>query len=70
MLPRLIETQVYQAVLESEASEHSARMMAMKNASESAGEMIDDLTLSFNRARQAGITQEIAEISSAAETLK
>lgn len=70
MLPRLIETQIYQAVLESEASEHSARMMAMKNASESAGDMIGDLTLSFNRARQAGITQEIAEISSAAEALK
>lgn len=70
MLPRLIETQVYQAVLESEASEHSSRMMAMKNASEAADEMIDDLTLSFNRARQAGITQEIAEISSAAQALK
>lgn len=69
MLPRLIEAQVYQAVLESEASEHSARMMSMKNASEAANDMIDDLSLSFNRARQAGITQEIAEISSAAEAL-
>lgn len=70
MLPRLIETQIYQAVLESEASEHSARMMSMRNASESALDMISDLTLSYNRARQAGITQEIAEISSAAAALK
>ncbi len=70
MLPRLIETQIYQAVLESEASEHSARMMSMRNASEAATDMISDLTLSYNRARQAGITQEIAEISSAAEALK
>ncbi len=70
MLPRLIETQIYQAVLESEASEHSARMLAMRNASDSATDMISDLTLSYNRARQSGITQEIAEISSAAEALK
>jgi len=70
MLPRLIETQIYQAVLESEASEHSARMFSMRNASEAASDMISDLSLSYNRARQAGITQEIAEISSAAESLK
>lgn len=70
MLPRLIETQIYQAVLESEASEHSARMMSMRNASEAATDMISDLRLSYNRARQAGITQEIAEISSAADALK
>ncbi|HRY63209.1 MAG TPA: FoF1 ATP synthase subunit gamma, partial [Patescibacteria group bacterium] len=63
MLPRLIETQIYQAVLESDASEHSARMMAMKNATEAAHDLIGDLTLAFNQARQAGITQEIAEIS-------
>ncbi len=69
MLPRLIEMQVYQATLESEASEHSARMIAMKNATDAAGEMIDDLTLYFNRARQAGITQEIAEISAGAVSL-
>jgi F-type H+-transporting ATPase subunit gamma len=61
-LPRLIETQLYQAMLESLASEHSARMMAMKNASSSASDMIADLTLMFNQARQAGITREIAEI--------
>jgi len=70
MLPRLIEMQIYQAVLESEASEHSSRMMSMKNASESAAEMISELTLTYNRARQAGITQEIAEISSGAAALK
>ncbi|NQT49299.1 ATP synthase F1 subunit gamma [Candidatus Kuenenbacteria bacterium] len=69
MLPRLIEVQVYQAVLESDASEHSARMIAMKNASDAAEDMIDDLTLSFNQARQATITQEIAEISSGAVAL-
>lgn len=70
ILPRLVETMVYQAVLESAASEHSARMMAMRNASESAGEMIDALTFSFNQARQAGITQEIAEISSGKAALE
>jgi F-type H+-transporting ATPase subunit gamma len=70
MLPRLIEMQIYQAVLESEASEHSARMMAMKNATEAAGDMIHDLTLIYNQARQAGITQELAEISSGAAALE
>ncbi len=63
LLPRLITLQVYQAALESDASEHSARMLAMRNATDAAGDMIADLTLSFNQARQAGITQEIAEIS-------
>ncbi|MBN1779092.1 MAG: ATP synthase F1 subunit gamma [Candidatus Buchananbacteria bacterium] len=62
-LPRLIEVQLYQALLESNASEHSARMMAMKNASESANDMIAELTLIYNQARQASITREIAEIS-------
>lgn len=60
---KLIRMQVYQMLLESGASEQSARMVAMKNASEAAGEMIDNLTLVFNKARQAGITQEISEIS-------
>lgn len=60
---KLIRMQVYQMILESQASEQSSRMMAMKNASEAAGEMIDDLTLAFNKARQAGITREISEIS-------
>lgn len=69
VLPRLTEIQIYQALLESAASEHSARMMAMRNANESAQEMIEDLSLSFNQARQAGITQEIAEIASGAAAL-
>ena|SRR3989338_1409814 len=63
VVPRLAEAQMYQALLESNASEHSARMVAMKNATDSAGEMIDELVLAFNRARQASITKEIAEIS-------
>ncbi len=70
LLPRLVESAVFQAVLESSASEHSARMLAMKNASEAAGEMIDSLTFAFNQARQAGITQEIAEISSGKAALE
>lgn len=69
LLPRLIELQIYQAVLESEASEHSARMLAMRNASDSATDMIDTLTLAYNQARQASITAELAEISSAATAI-
>lgn len=64
MLPRLAEVQVWQALLESLASEHAARMMAMRSASDAASDMIQGLTLSLNQARQAAITQEIAEISS------
>jgi F-type H+-transporting ATPase subunit gamma len=60
---KLTRMQIYQMILESNASEQSARMMAMKNASEASGEMIDDLTLMFNKARQANITREISEIS-------
>jgi len=60
---KLIRMQIYQMFLESNASEQSSRMVAMKNANEAAGEMIDDLTLVFNKARQAGITREISEIS-------
>lgn len=67
--PRLIEVQLFQAVLESQASEHSMRMMAMKNASDNASDLIDDLTLVFNSARQAAITQELAEISGGAEAI-
>jgi len=63
LLPRMLETQIYQAILESNASEHSARMVAMKNASDAASDMIFDLTLSYNQVRQAAITREIAEIS-------
>lgn len=60
---KIIRMQIYQMILESNASEQSSRMMAMKNASEAAGEMIDDLTLVFNKARQGNITREISEIS-------
>lgn len=69
-LPRLVEIQIYQAVLESEASEHSARMFAMRNASDAASEMIDELTLAYNQARQAGITAEIAEIAAGSAALE
>ncbi len=70
MLPRLVETQVFQAVLEGTASEHSARMFAMKNASDAARDMIDDLTFTFNQARQANITREISEISAGKAALE
>ncbi len=63
MLPRLIEIQLYQALLESNASEHSSRMLAMRNTSQAAEEMIDDLELTYNKSRQAAITMEISEIS-------
>ncbi len=62
-LKRLIDVQMYQALLESTASEHAARMLAMRQASDAATDMIDDLTLIYNQARQASITREIAEIS-------
>lgn len=70
LLPKIVETKLYQAVLESGASEHSARMLAMRSATDAAGEMIDELTLSFNQARQGAITQEIAEISSGKAALE
>lgn len=63
IIPRFGEVQLYQALLESNASEHSSRMIAMKNATDAAGEMANELKLVYNRARQAAITQEIAEIS-------
>lgn len=70
LLPRYLEEQVFQALLESVASEQGARMTAMRSATDNAGEMIDRLTLSFNRARQAAITKEITEIVSGADALK
>lgn len=63
LLPRLLEMQIYQSLLESSASEHSARMMAMRSATDSASEMLEDLSFTFNQARQATITREISEIS-------
>jgi len=65
----LVETQVFQAILESLASEHSARMIAMRNANENAKEMIEELTLTYNSVRQSTITQELAEINMGAEAL-
>lgn len=70
LLPRYLMTQVYQALLESVASEHGARMTSMSSATDNAGKMIATLTLSLNRARQAGITKELAEIVGGAEALK
>jgi F-type H+-transporting ATPase subunit gamma len=66
---RLIEAQVWQAVLESLASEHAMRMLATKNATDNASDLIDDYTLELNTARQAAITQELAEISGGAEAM-
>ena len=70
MLPRMAEMQIFQAILESNASEHSARMVAMKNASDSAEDMIFDLTLMYNQVRQSAITKEIMEIVSGKAALE
>jgi F-type H+-transporting ATPase subunit gamma len=67
---RLLDAQIYQALLEASASEHSMRMVAMKNATDNASDIIDDLTLEYNNARQAAITQELAEITGGAEAMK
>lgn len=67
---RLVEVQIWQALLESLASEHSMRMLAMKNATDNANELIGDYTLEYNTARQAAITQELAEITGGVEALK
>jgi F-type H+-transporting ATPase subunit gamma len=69
LLPRYVEVQIYQAVLETIASEQSARMVAMRNANENANDLIKDLTLSYNKARQAAITREVLEIANAAEAM-
>jgi F-type H+-transporting ATPase subunit gamma len=69
LVPDYVEISVYRALLESTASEHGARMTAMRSASENASEMIEDLTLEMNRARQAEITQEIMEVVAGAEGL-
>ena len=69
LLPKNLGVQVFQAMLESSASEHGARMTAMDNATRNAGDMIDKLTLTYNRSRQAAITSELIEIISGAEAL-
>ncbi|MBI3732813.1 MAG: F0F1 ATP synthase subunit gamma, partial [Chloroflexi bacterium] len=70
LMPRLIELQVYQAVLESLASEHSARMVAMRNATGNAKELVTDLTLTLNKVRQATITRDMLDIAGGVEALK
>jgi F-type H+-transporting ATPase subunit gamma len=70
LVPDYVEISIYRALLESTASEHGARMSAMRNASDNAGELIDDLTLEANRQRQAEITQEIMEVVAGAEGLR
>ncbi|MFA5926361.1 MAG: ATP synthase F1 subunit gamma [Parcubacteria group bacterium] len=70
ILPRLVEMQIYHAILESNASKESARMVAMRNATDAARDMADNLTLIYNQIRQAGITQEIAEISAGRAALE
>jgi F-type H+-transporting ATPase subunit gamma len=69
LLPRYVDVQVYQALLETIASFYSAQMVAMKNATDNANELIQDLTLTYNKARQASITTEILEVVSGAEAL-
>jgi F-type H+-transporting ATPase subunit gamma len=66
LLPRYVATRLYQAVLEAKASEESSRMVAMKNATENAEELIDDLTLAYNKVRQSNITREMIEIATGA----
>src|SRR3989338_6218612 len=69
LVPHLIIMQVYHIILEANASEHAARRMAMKNASDNASDIVDDLTLEYNKSRQAGITKELTEITAGAEAL-
>lgn len=70
VVPRFIELRLYQALLESQASEHSARMVAMRNATDNALELIDELTLTYNRVRQQDITREMLDIAGGAEALR
>ncbi len=69
LLPRFVEVQVYQAILESIASEHSARMVAMRNASQNAKDLVAELNLFYNKARQSQITREVSEIAAGANAL-
>ena len=70
ILPHYVSTQIYQVLVEAAASEHSARMVAMKNATDAAGDLIDDLTLTFNQARQEAITKELLDITTAQRAFK
>ena len=70
LLPRFVEIQVYQALLESIASEHSARMVAMRSATDNANELVSDYTLTYNKARQSQITREVSEISAGANAMR
>ena len=70
LMPKILNTQLYKAVLDSNASEHGARMTAMDKASENANEMLRTLKISYNRARQAAITTELTEIVSGAAALQ
>jgi len=69
LFPRFVEMQVYHAILESIASEQAARMVAMRNATDNANELIQDLTLMYNKARQESITKELLDITGGAEAL-
>ena len=69
VLPRFTELQIYQAVLESLASEHSARMVAMRNATDNANELVENLRLTYNKARQQSITADLLDIAGGAEAL-
>jgi F-type H+-transporting ATPase subunit gamma len=66
---RLVSAQLFQAMLDARASEHSMRMLAMKNATDNASDLVDDLRLAMNKARQGAITQELAEISGGVEAM-
>jgi F-type H+-transporting ATPase subunit gamma len=70
LLPRFVEVEVYQAILEALASEHSARMVSMRNATDNANELTKELTLSYNKARQSAITKEITELTGGAAALE
>jgi F-type H+-transporting ATPase subunit gamma len=69
-LPLVLDLMVYEHLLEAKASEHAARMVAMKNAKDSAGKKVSSLTLTYNKARQAAITKEVSEIVSGVESMK
>ncbi|MBC8163069.1 MAG: F0F1 ATP synthase subunit gamma, partial [Roseiflexaceae bacterium] len=70
LLPRFVEVQLYQSILEAIASEHSARMVAMRNATDNAKDLRRDLTLSLNKTRQANITKEVSEIAAGTAALE